>query len=182
MALDPYDHEHAGVLELTWPRVGVIFATMAETIGKDWRPDLVIGIAKGGVIPGVFLSSAFRVDFFPIKLSSRHNEQIIRVEPEWYVYPTAHVRGKKILLVDDICIAGRTLGRAVHELEQRGAGEIRTAAIAVHNDSVRPDYVGITTDDCIIWPWDRNILTKDGRWEINPEYLEEMKGPGRQSS
>jgi hypoxanthine phosphoribosyltransferase len=36
---------------------------------KDFRPEAVVGIAKGGVIPAVFLASAFQVDFFPIKLS-----------------------------------------------------------------------------------------------------------------
>jgi len=172
--MDPYEHEHTGVLELSWQQVGDILRSMAVSIGKDWRPDIVIGIAKGGVVAGVLLGSAFMVDFFPIKLSSRHNEQIIMDDPEWYVYPTAHVKGKKVLVVDDICIAGRTFSKAVDELKRTGATEIRTASIAVHSDSIRPDYVGLVTDDCVVWPWDRDVLTKDGDWEINYEYLIEI--------
>lgn len=182
MTLDPYAHEHSAVMELTWPQFNAIMMTMTEKIGKDWRPDIVIGIAKGGVIPGVFLSSAFQVDFFPVKLSSRHNERIVRKEPEWFIYPTMHVKGKKVLLVDDICIAGRTFDKAVRELNGLGAAEIRTAAIAAHGGSVRPDYVGMVTDDCVVWPWDRDIYTKECQWAINPEYLEEMKKHGGQSS
>jgi len=182
MALDPYDHEHSAVMELTWPQFGAIMATMAENIGKDWWPDVVIGIAKGGVMPAVFLSSAFQVDFFPIKLSSRHNERVIRKEPIWYVHLPKHVKGKKVLLVDDICVAGRTFGKVIRELNKLGAVEIRTAAVAAHKSSVRPDYVGMVTDDCLVWPWDRDILKKAGGWAINPEYLEEMKKHGGQSS
>lgn len=170
--MDPYEHEHTGVMDISWQQLGTILKALAEKIGENWRPDIVVGIAKGGVIPGVFLSSAFQVDFFPIKLSSRHNEQIIRKEPAWYVYPTEHVRGKKVLLVDDICVAGRTIGMAADELKKLGAAEVRTAAVAIHNGSIRPDYMGLVTDDCVIWPWDRDVITKDGEWKINPEYRE----------
>jgi len=180
--MDPYKHEHTGTMELSWAQLGDILTAMAETIGEEWRPDIVIGIAKGGVVPGIFLSSAFLVDFFPIKLSSRHNEQVVGEEPEWYVRPTEHVKGKKVLLVDDICIAGRTFGRAVPELNEIGVAEVRTAAIAVHSGSVRPDFVGIVTDECIVWPWDHKILLKDGRWAVNPEYMEEIKKSRPQSS
>jgi hypoxanthine phosphoribosyltransferase len=175
MTLDPYAHEHSHVEEIPWSRLGGLLIQLAEVIWKDWQPEVVVGIAKGGVVPAVFLSSAFRVNFFPIKLSSRHNEAIVSEEPVWYVYPTEQIRDKKILLVDDICIAGRTLRMATEELKKRGAKEIRTATLAIHDGSVRPDYVVLITEALIVWPWDRYILTKEGEWMINPEYLEEMK-------
>jgi len=174
MTLDPYAHYHTNIEDITWSHLGELLKQAAEIVFKDWRPEIIVGISKGGVIPAVFLSSAFRLDFFPIKLSSRHNEEIVSEEPIWYVYPTEHVRGKKVLIVDDICIAGRTLNMATEELRKLGAKEIRTFTLAVHEDSIRPDYVVLVTDALIIWPWDRDILTSEGKWEINPEYLEEM--------
>ena len=116
--MDPYKHEHTGTIELSWAQLGDILTAMAETIGEEWRPDIVIGIAKGGVVPGIFLSSAFLVDFFPIKLSSRHNEQVVGEEPEWYVRPTEHVKGKKVLLVDDICIARQDIWQGSSGIER----------------------------------------------------------------
>ncbi len=171
--LDPYHHVHRGVAEISWSRLGELLAGLAGLINRDFRPELVVGVAKGGVIPGVFLSSAYLVDFFPIKLSSRHNEQVVSETPSWYIYPTEHVRDRAVLLVDDICVAGRTLRLAAAELLRQGAREVRSATIAVHEGSVRPDYFALQTNDLIVWPWDRDVLAPDGRWSLSPEYRAE---------
>ena len=177
MTIDPYNHEHFGVMDLTWIELESIVRGLAGRIRRDWNPDIVVGIAKGGVIPGAMISSAFRIDFVPIKLSSRHNEAIISKEPVWHVYPPASsVTGKNVLLVDDICVAGRTFSMAIEELNMRGAAEVRTASVAIHEDSVKPDYAGLVSDACIIWPWERDVLSEDGRWVINPDYEAELKG------
>ena len=175
MTIDPYDHKHTHVEEIPWSRLGCLLIQLAELIRRDWRPEVIVGIAKGGVIPAAFLSSVFRVDFFPIKLSSRKNEEIVREEPKWFVYPTEAVRDKKVLLVDDIIVAGRTVDLAVEELTKLGAEEIRTATIAVHNDSVRPDYFALSTDALIVWPWDRDCFIDEETWAINPDYMAEMQ-------
>lgn len=175
MIADSRDHEHTRVEEFPWSRVGHLLIELAEVIRRDWQPEAVVGIAKGGVIPAVFLSSAFGVDFFPIKLSSRRNEEVVRDEPKWLVLPTEDVRGKKVLLVDHIICTGRTMRMAVHELERIGVKKCRTATLAAHGDSVLPDYVGLVTDALIVWPWDRDRFADDGTWEIHPEYLREMQ-------
>ena len=175
MTLDPYHHEHAQVEEISWSRLGELLIRMAEKIAADWRPEIVVGIAKGGVVPGVFLSSAFRVDFLPVKLSSRQNGEIVSERPIWHVLPTEHVRGKQVLLVDDIVLAGRTLSMAEEELRKQGAKEVRTAALAAHSGSVRADYVLLVTDALIVWPWDRDVLSPEGAWQVNPEYLQAMR-------
>jgi len=175
MTIDPYDHEHTHVEEIPWSRLGGILIQLAELVWRDWRPEVVVGIAKGGVIPAAFLSSAFRVDLFPIKLSSRHNEEVVCKEPKWFVFPTDAVRHKRVLLVDDISVAGRTVRLALDELTKLGAKECRTATIAVHHDSVRPDYFVFSTSALIVWPWDRDNPTEEGTWLVNPEYMAEMK-------
>jgi hypothetical protein len=170
----PYHHEHTHVEEIPWSRLGGLLTDLVERINLEFRPEIVVGIAKGGVIPAVYAASAISVDFFPIKLSSRHNERVVSDTPAWHVYPTDVVRGRRVLLFDDISVAGRTLGMARAELFQRGAAEIRTATIAVHEDSVRPDFFALRTDALIVWPWDRDMLRQDGTWYINPEYQAEM--------
>ena len=179
MKLDPYNHGHNKVEEIPWSRLGNLLIELANMIRKDYSPEIVIGIAKGGVIPAVFLSSVFQLDFFPIKLSSRHNEKIVASSPIWHVNPTNVVKGKKILIVDDICIAGRTLRMANEKISKKGAIEIRTTTIAVHESSFLPDYYILKTDALIVWPWDRDVLAENGKWLINREYLEYMaKIPG----
>jgi hypoxanthine phosphoribosyltransferase len=167
-------HHHSHIEEITWARLGQLLVDLAERIHRDCRPDLVVGIAKGGVVPGIFLSSAFLLDFFPIKLSSRHNEQLVSETPIWHVYPTGAVRGNRVLLVDDICVTGRTLSMASAELARFGAREVGTATLAIHGGSTRPDYWALKTDALIVWPWDRDMLTENGTWSLNSEYRELM--------
>ena len=156
-------------MDLGWEGVGTSFKRLAEMISSNFHPEVVVGIAKGGVIPAVFLASAFRVDFYPIKLSSRKNEVVVREKPIWYVRPTADAKGQRVLLVDDICVAGRTLEMAKKSLLENGALEVRTATLAVHGNSILPDYFAIKTDDCIIFPWDKETLISQ-KWIMNPEY------------
>jgi hypoxanthine phosphoribosyltransferase len=176
--LQPYQHAHSTVEEIPWSRLGTMLIELAAAVHPSYRPDLVVGIAKGGVVPGVYCSSAFAVDFFPIKLSSRKNERVVSEVPVWHVYPTDQVRDKRVLLVDDISIAGRTLQLATAELRQRGASAVRTATLATHPGSFQPDYCVLETPGLIVWPWDRDQLLPDGRWVINPEYLREMAEVG----
>ncbi len=172
--LDPYHHFHDQVEDISWSRLGGLLVEFAEKIGQNYRPDVIVGIAKGGLIPAVYLCSVFQLDLFPIKLSSRHNEQVVSDMPTWYVYPTDHVAEKKVLLVDDICVAGRTFEMATKELIHRGASHIRTASLAIHRGSVKPDFFILETDALIVWPWDRDVLSVDGTWSINKEYKHEM--------
>jgi hypoxanthine phosphoribosyltransferase len=172
--LNPYHHAHSSVEEIPWSRLGSMMVDLVDQIRQRFRPELVVGIAKGGVIPAVYASSAFSVDFLPIKLSSRHNEQVVSETPIWHVHPTDRVKDQRVLLVDDICIAGRTLGLAREALKERGVREVMTAVLGVHRDSVKPDFYVLETDSLIVWPWDRDQIQADGNWIINPEYLEEM--------
>ena len=175
MKIETYNHAHNEVKEITWSILGELLISLALKIKKKWKPDAVVGIAKGGVIPAVFISSAFRVDFFPIKLSSRQNEEIVRNNPAWFVYPDKYVENKKVLLIDDIAVSGKTLKLASEEIKKKGSGEVRTAALITHSDSFCPDFVGLTSDALIIFPWDKKNLDENGNWILNPEYQNEMK-------
>ncbi len=175
MTLEPYHHGHNAVEEIPWSRLGHILIAMTKRIQAEFQPDIVVGVAKGGVIPAVYLSSAFLVDFIPIKLSSRKNEQVVHEMPVWHVKPTASLKGKKVLIVDDIAVAGRTLEMAAAAVKECGASEVKTATIAIHKGSVSPDFYELCTDALIVWPWDRDTIDSSGTWRINGEYLEEME-------
>ena len=77
-------------------------------------------------------------------------------------------------MVDDICVAGRTFRLANAELRALGGSEVRTATLAIHSISLRPHYYMFETDALIVWPWDRDNLSTEGTWYMNPEYAAEM--------
>jgi hypoxanthine phosphoribosyltransferase len=64
--MDPYHHEHSHVVDLSWSRLGELLVELAESVRAGYSPEVVIGVAKGGVIPAAFISSALLVDLFPI--------------------------------------------------------------------------------------------------------------------
>lgn len=169
-----YDHKHEGIIDLGWEGLGDSLKLLVSKVAEDYQPEVVVGIAKGGVIPAVFVSSAFLVDFFPIKLSRRRNEQIVRQEPAWFVRPPSDIKNLRVLLVDDITVSGVELNMAKQAVLSAGAKEVRTATLVVHSDSVKPDYFAIQTDDLILMPWDKQVFEKSV-WKLNPEYAEEIE-------
>ena len=178
--LDTHHHAHTNIYNMTWTNFGRLCQELAMKICREYEPDVVVGIAKGGALVGVCLSSALRLDFFPIKLSSRHNEEIIRDEPKWFVPPTEDVAEKRVLLVDDICVSMRTLTLARTAILSKGAREVRTATLMVHGGSARPDWYVLDTDALILVPWDLKVIRK-GEWVINPEFQEELDRMGLQA-
>jgi len=172
--MDSYDHKHEGIMDLGWKGLGDSLKLLVSKVAKDYQPEVVVGIAKGGVIPAVFVSSVFLVDFFPIKLSRRKNEQIVKKEPTWFIHPPSDIKNLRVLLVDDIAVSGVVLDMAKRAVLAAGAKEVRTATLVVHSNSVKPDYFAIQTDDLILMPWDKQVFEKS-EWRLNPEYAEEIE-------
>src|SRR5438270_5421430 len=52
-----------GVLEVDWPFFGEMCRALALKVFREYDPDVVIGIARAGVIPGVVVASIPQRDF-----------------------------------------------------------------------------------------------------------------------
>src|SRR5438093_5401751 len=52
-----------GVLEVDWPLFGEMCRALALKIFREYDPDVVIGIARAGVIPGAVVASILQRDF-----------------------------------------------------------------------------------------------------------------------
>jgi hypothetical protein len=170
--MDSYNHGHKGRLEVGWEDFGRLCREMAVKIHSQFQPDVVVGVARAGVMPGVVLASMFRKDFYVIKLSRRVNDRVVHARPILFVPITESVHDKKVLLVDEICVTGQTLDMACQEVLSKQAAQVRTATLFVHSHSKKPDFFGLETDDMIVNPWDHYVIGEDGKLEIHPEYLE----------
>jgi hypoxanthine phosphoribosyltransferase len=169
VSVKSYDHVHAAELAITWEELGSLSGALALQVAP-FDPEVVVGIAKGGVIPGATVASILRREFYPIRLSRRYNDEVVREHPEVLVGPQAEaVRDKRVLVIDEIAVSGETLQMAVDLLRQAGAAEVRTATLYVHGQSWRPDYFVVETDALIVNPWDREVL-KNGEMVPHPEY------------
>lgn len=175
-----YDHRHTGVTEITWARFGELCQALALAVAA-YDPEIIVGIAKGGVLPAAVLASLLRREFYPVRLSRRQDDRVVRDQPALLTPMPAAVGGKRVLVVDDIAVTGETLRLAVQEALRLGAAMVKTATLFVHRAGHRPDYFVLETDELILNPWNHLVL-EGGQFVVNPEYQKELdeieKGAG----
>ena len=140
-----------------------------------YKPEIILGITRGGLYPATQISHLLQAEFYPIRLSRRENDKIVREHPIWLSNPPSIIAKKKVLIVDEICDSGETLNLAKKMVEEMGANEVKIAVLYSHEyGSKIPDYIGIITDELILNPWDREIL-KSGKFIFNDEYASALK-------
>lgn len=165
----PYAPDPAkGVLNVDWPLFGELSRALALRVAREWIPDLVVGIATAGVVPGAAVAAILDVPFHSILISRRYSAEQVRETPAVFGAAPGDVRGKRVLVVDETCDSGQTIRLAVGSIVNAGAREVRTA-VSFRTGSYAPDYHALETEAMIILPWDREILL-DGELQPNPKY------------
>lgn len=164
-----------GVFEVEWPLFGELSRALALKVARDYDPDLVVGIATSGVIPGAVIAAILDREFHSFTVSRRYRaEEHPRETPAVFGAMPADVRGRRVLVVDETCDSGETMRLAVSAAVNSGASEVRTA-VAFRTGSYEPDYHALATESTIVLPWDREVLV-DGELVVNPLYGEALGG------
>ena len=141
-------------------------------------PEIILGIARGGLYAGTLLSHLLQKEFYSIRLTRRLNDRVVYDSPRWLVRPPPEVKDSRVLIVDEICSQGVTLRMAKEEVASLQAQDIRTAVMYTHTWGQHiPDYIGIVSDELILNPWDREIL-QDGEFVLHPEYAHALSQQG----
>lgn len=159
-----------GVLELSWEVFGELCRALAVNVAHSYSPELVVGIAKAGVIPGAVIASILRLDFFSLKITRRSGFEEVQDRPKLLTSAPPQVRGKRILIVDEICTTGETLRMALAAVRAEHPAEVRTATSFVKAGRYKPDFYAVETDATVIFPWDRQVLGEGGDLVTNPQY------------
>jgi uncharacterized protein len=161
----------AELLELSWEFFGELCRVLAVKVATaGYRPDIVIGIAKAGVIPGAVVASILRCEFFSLKISRDVAGERVRARPKILSSAPAEARGKRVLIVDEICTSGDTLRMALNAVRQVQPAELRTATSLVKHGGYRPDFHALETTQTVVFPWDRVIVDDEGEVVPNPLY------------
>jgi len=159
-----------GVLEVDWPFFGELSRALALKVARAWDPQIVIGVATAGVIPGATIAAILDREFHSMLISRRYRAEGIRDTPAVFGQVPTEVRGKRVLLVDETCDSGATMRLAVAALVNGGASAVKTA-VSFKTGSYVPDFHGLATESAIVLPWDREILV-DGDLVVNPLYAD----------
>ena len=156
-------------LDLSWEMFGELCRALALRVAREYEPELVVGIARAGVIPGAVIASILRVDFYSMKISRKRGDEVVRDRPEILSAAPPQVRGKRVVLVDEITSSGDTLRLGLAACRDVGPRELRTATCFVRPQGYKPDYYSLETDNTIIFPWDRKIFAGYDL-VVNPRY------------
>jgi uncharacterized protein len=165
-----YDYANRqGVERISWERFGDLTRHLVEQLAEE-KVDVVIGIARGGLIPATAVASALRCEMFPIRLTRRMHDEVVHSTPVVLLDVAIQVANRKCaVVIDEIADTGQTLTRAVQLVSRRGVPRILTATLAAHSWSdPRPDFCAIETDALVIFPWDAQVYI-NGQWQPHPE-------------
>jgi hypoxanthine phosphoribosyltransferase len=161
-----------GIFEVEWPLFGELSRALALRVAREYDPEIVVGIAKAGVIPGAVIAAILDREFHSIIVSRRYHAEKVRETPAVLGAAPSEVRGKRVLIVDETCDSGHTMRLAIGAIVNAGSLDIRTA-VSFRTGEYEPDFYGLATESTIILPWDREVLV-NGELVINPLYAEAL--------
>ncbi len=156
-------------LVYSWEDVYRMCVDLARKIrDSGFRPDAIVAIARGGWVPARIIADVLFVkELYSVKAE---HWGIVATETgkAKITHPlTADVRGKSVLVVDDVADTGETVKIVADHVLERGAKDVRTAVIDFkHTSRYVPDYYAREMKEWmwIVYPWS---VYEDARDLIN---------------
>lgn len=137
-----------GVLQVDWPFFGELCRALALRIFREYDPELVIGIAKAGVIPGAVVASILQRDFASIAIT----REASGLRPTVIAGPSRIVTAKRVLIVDETCDTGDTMKLALAAVRELKPAAVKTA-VSFRTGDYKTDFFALESDNFIILPW-----------------------------
>jgi hypoxanthine phosphoribosyltransferase len=150
------------LLRISWEATIEYCEQLALKI-KDYRPEVIVGLSRGGLVPTRILSDALGINKVGVLGISHYTGLGKRSEiPVITQDLCMDLKGKRILLVDDVADTGKSLMTAKGYLERMGAREIRIATLHYKpNMAFRPDYFVMTTTSWVAYPWETHETERE---------------------
>ena len=150
---------------VSWDDVEKSCLSVYAKMKKDgYKPDIILGLLKGGSIPSSIMVDLFGVSTGLVHLRVRSYDGMDQ-QKDVEVYPLEFeefadlmdIKGKEILIVDDIWDTGKTMLTILEKLKGEKVTTMtlfakinKTAPIAL------PDYFDKTVfEDWIVFPWEK---------------------------
>ena len=158
------------VFHVEWPLFGELSRALALKVSREFDPELVIGVATAGVVPGAVVAAMLDRPFRSMIVSRRYRATHMRETPAVFGEAPAEARGVRVLIVDETCDSGDTMRLAVAAIVNAGATDVRTA-VSIRTGSYEPDFAALETPASVVLPWDREVIMR-GELVPNPKYAE----------
>ena len=110
-------------------------------------PQVIVGLSRGGLVPGVMMSHWFQKPFKPVQAALRDFQ-------EWENY-LPRKTDERVLIVDDICDSGETFEKISEYIHKNNSKcDVRFASLIWNNDvDFEPHYYSqeMAKDSQDIW-------------------------------
>jgi len=129
-----------------------------DVIESGYEPDIIVALARGGWFAGRMLCDFLGISDL-ISLKVEHYVGTARVADECRVrYPIVEdmVRGKRVLIVDDIADTGKSLKHSIDYLMKFRPAECKTGVLQLlFTSETVPDYYAEFLEEWawIVYPW-----------------------------
>jgi len=138
---------------LTFEEVYEMTRQVATKVKEStYRPTTIVGLARGGWIPARLLCDFLGITDL-ISLKVEHWLETGRTKDEATIrYPlTADLKGKRLLVVDDIADTGKSLMAATSYLANFNADDMKTATMQyLPGSKFTPDFYA---EEVTVWTW-----------------------------
>jgi len=153
---------------MSWSVFGEASRAIAQMVADDdYNPDMILSIARGGLLIGGALGYSLavknvytmNVEFYTGVDERLEVPRILPPAPDFVDLGDA-----RILIADDVADTGHTL-RSVQQFCAGKVGEVRTAVLYEKSHSVvQCNYVWMRTDKWINFPWSDQdpVVKRDG--------------------
>lgn len=148
--------------KLSWDEIENITDELASKIkASGFKPDYLVGITNGGLIPLYFLVKKLDIDNV-LTVSARSYEKDKQKELKITYLPEIDLKGKNLLLVDEIADTGASLkGLTEAMISKYEPREIKVATLVrkekckFHPDFCSDSHTSVKQDEWVVFPWEK---------------------------
>jgi hypoxanthine phosphoribosyltransferase len=141
----------------TWNQIYNMLLNLADKIQKNgFNPDIIVGVSRGGWPPARVMSDLLgNPNLANIKVEFYLGVAETKGEPILTQPVSVDVKGKKVLVVDEVADTGKSLKLIKQHIVERGASNVKIATVYYKPWSiVKPDYYAKETSRWIVFPWE----------------------------
>ncbi|MEM1879529.1 MAG: phosphoribosyltransferase family protein [Desulfurococcaceae archaeon] len=162
---------------VSWKEIVEISVKLAHEISKRYKPDVIVAVAKGGLVPARIMLDFLNVDEFGVvEVKFYKSIGFTMDKPFIRILALPPIADKNVLVVDDVVDTGRTMQLVVNTLSSYRVKNVKTVALFLKPWSTfMPDYYYSTSEDWIIFPWEICEVLRENVSLDNEEFNEYSK-------
>lgn len=146
----------------TWQDIEHMIAVITNTLTRDnWKPDYIVGLTRGGLVPATIMSNQTGITMHALDVRFRDMSNDYAGPESNKRMKLDALKGKKILIVDDINDTGKTMAWIKNDWEVHFSEDnVRFAALIDNSASnFDVDYTAheinkMERDVWIVFPWE----------------------------